>query len=239
MCNRQINMGNDAEIAKEVPSTLQLTASFEKVAATFKPNYNAAPGSDRPVIVENREGLIDLRLMHWGLIRPWSKPGMPTPSNARAETIMDKPMFKDLLATKRCLIPVAGYYEWQKVGSRKTPYHIRVKDQQHILIAGLYDAWRESDGEIKESYAMITTTPAESIAHIHHRMPVIIAPQNVGLWLARGMRDIDELLKALRPYPSDQMEFWPVGDRVNSTRNDGPDLIKPVDLVAQPVLLEV
>lgn len=205
-----------------------------------RPTYNMSPGRDQYVIVQNQNGNAVLWPMHWGLKRQWTRPGMPTPSNARAETITEKPLFRGLLESRRCLVPANGYYEWKKVGSKKLPYHIRVADQSLMMIAGIYDAWRGDHGDVVCSYTMITTTPAESIAHIHDRMPVIVHPDDYGMWLDRSVRDLGVIQPMLRPYPSELMESWAVSDRVNDTNNDGPDLIEPVcEVRQQPLLVEM
>ncbi|MCA9832677.1 MAG: SOS response-associated peptidase [Thermomicrobiales bacterium] len=239
MCGRLRRFDDDLEVAKEMPQTSRLVANFERIMATMTTSFNHAPGMSQFVLVENRDGLIEPRLMRWGLSRSWSKPHHHKPSNARAETIEDLPTFRGLLASRRCLVPTSGYYEWQKQGSRRVPYYIRLIDDPISLLAGIYDAWLNQSGEIEASYSLITTTPAESIAHIHDRMPVIIQPQNVDMWLSRSVRDLMLIRPLLSPYPTDKLEFWPVSGRVNDVRNNDAELIKPVPEVRQASLLEI
>lgn len=227
MCGRIPKPKGYHEVAKEMPKTRQLVANFERIAAAMPSSYNAAPGTDQCVIVETRDGELMPRAMRWGLIRPWSKPDSPQPSNARAETILQKPMFSDLLASKRCLVPSNGYYEWKKEGTKSIPYYIHDPERNLIMMAAIYDAWRDGD-TIIESHTLITTTPAESIAHIHGRMPVIIEPENFGLWLSRSERDLNLILPLLRPYPSERLAFWQISNRINDVRNDDADLLAPV-----------
>lgn len=212
-----------SELLRDIPNLAGIEAT-----------NNAPPKGQTPVVVKTRDGRNMVRLMRWGLRRPWSKPGMPTPSNARAETILEKPMFRDLIRSKRCLVPTNGYYEWRKIGNRSQPYHIRPTDSSISMFAGLYDAWINEDGTIAESYTLITTMPAESIAYIHDRMPVILARGDVATWLRRDVRDLDVILPLLRPYPSELLTSWPVSTRVNDPSADGPDLIEPVEL-SEPV----
>lgn len=239
MCGRLGRYDGQYHVPEFTPGSLELVANFDRIAASFTPTYNMAPGRDQCVIVQNREGKIEPRLMHWGLIRPWSTPTTPKPSNARAESILDKPMFRDLVATRRCLVPAGNYYEWKREGAGSVPYLIHTTDQRIFHIAAIYDAWRDNRGQIVASYCMITTTPAESIAHIHNRMPVIIEPRDYALWLSREVRDLDQLRPLLRPYPSERLEYWPVSNRINSVANDDADLCIPIDQIRQPALLEV
>lgn len=223
MCGRLVRDSTN-EIAREFFSDDQLALFFTELETGF----NLAPGQRLSVVVENRHGERELRKMHWGLMRPWSRGDTRPPSNARAETILQRPTFRDLVARKRCLVPMTGYYEWKVEGSRKVPYFIRATDRPLCCFAGLYDAWVDDNGSIAESYCIITTTPAESIAHIHDRMPVIIHPEDEDIWLSRAMRDERVVVDLLKPYPSHRLDFWPVSRKVNDTRNGGPELIEPV-----------
>lgn len=223
MCGRLVRDSTN-EIAREFFTDDQLALFFTELETGF----NLAPGQRLSVVVENRHGERELRKMLWGLTRPWSRGDSKPPSNARAETILQRPTFRDLVARKRCLVPMTGYYEWKVEGSRKVPYFIRTTDRPLCCFAGLYDAWEEEDGSITESYCIITTTPAESIAHIHDRMPVIIHPEDEDIWLSRAMRDERRVVDLLKPYPSHLLDFWPVSRKVNDTRNAGPELIVPV-----------
>ncbi|MGN6484246.1 MAG: SOS response-associated peptidase [Thermomicrobiales bacterium] len=223
MCGRLVRDETD-EIAREYFTEGQLALYFEQI----EPGFNLAPGQALSVIVENRHGERELRKMHWGLRRPWSRLDSRAPSNARAETILALPTFRDLVARKRCLVPMTGYYEWQQRGGRKIPYFITT-DRPLCCFAGIYDAWLLPDGEIAASYAIITTTPAESIAHIHDRMPVILRPEDEDRWLSRSVRDARAMVDLLKPYPSDRLKSWRVSTRVNDLRNTGPDLILPVE----------
>lgn len=190
--------------------------------------FNAAPGTDQPVIVEEADGANHIRLMHWGLRRPWSTPPMPVPSNARAESILQKPMFADLIARKRCLAVATGYYEWQKAGKRRVPHLIRPTEGV-MLMAALYDAWRLENGEIASSYCLITTEPATEISHIHNRMPAILRPGEEALWLDRKRNDVEQVMTLIRPYPGESLHWHPVSSRINDPRADDPGLVDPVE----------
>lgn len=162
-------------------------------------------GTQNPVVVLASDGKCELRPMRWGLIRPWHRPKMTKPHNARAETISWKPMFRDLIRRRRCIVPMTGYYESVMEGDRKVSYLIRPIDQSLFGIAAIYDAWRDDQGELKASYTLITTEPAESIVHLHPRMPVILHREDHERYLHPGRADLKTLLSLLRPYPSERL----------------------------------
>lgn len=193
------------------------------------PTYNAAPSQHLPV-VRQRNGERELDLLRWGLLPRWRKSGpgrAPEPINARAETLLEKPMFRSLVTSKRCLIPANGFYEWQRTGGPKQPYLIRPTDQPTFAFAGLYDEMPGEDGEPVGSYAIITTGPNAVMATIHDRMPVILRPKDEAEWLDPTITD-SGIVALLQPYPAEATEAQPVSTAVNNTRNNGPDLIEPV-----------
>lgn len=193
--------------------------------------YNAAPSQELPVVVEGEDGARDLRLMRWGLVPRWQRSGQSkpfAPINARAETLLEKPMFRGLVGSKRCIIPANGFYEWQRSGNRKQPYRIHLKDDALFGLAGLYD--ETPAGE--PSFAIITTAPNEIVAPLHDRMPVILRPEDEADWLDRDETDPHAAQALLRPYPTEAMTAEAVSPAVNNTRNDGPDLLEPEEQTA-------
>jgi putative SOS response-associated peptidase YedK len=222
MCGRYV-MADPTEFSER----FQLRHPFP----TLNPTYNAAPSQHLPVVV-HRDGDRELDLLSWGLLPRWrtSGPGRaPEPINARAETLLEKPMFRSLVKTKRCLIPANGFYEWQRTGGAKQPYLIRPTDQTTFAFAGLYDEAPGEDGEPVGSFAIITTGPNAVMAAIHDRMPVILRTEDEAEWLDPTVTD-PAIVALLQPYPAEATEARPVGTAVNNTRNNGPDLIEPVSL---------
>jgi putative SOS response-associated peptidase YedK len=192
--------------------------------------FNVAPSDRIPVVVTDE--CRELRWMTWGFRPAWfhPKPGQQPAINARAETLLGRPMFRDELARNRCLIPADGFYEWQVVQGqrRKQPMYIRRKDGSLFAFAGLYmQRWGESRREPEQSCVIITTLPNELVAPIHNRMPVILAREDEDLWLDPTVTDRVAALACLQPYPSEQLEAYPVSDLVNSVRNDRLELIEP------------
>ncbi len=222
MCGRYVVAGH-----QELSERFQL----RQIPFALFPLFNAAPSQELPVVVEDDDGERTVRLMRWGLLPRWRKAGQANsvaPINARAETLLEKPMFRPLVGTKRCLVPASGFYEWQRAGGRKQPYFIHPRDGGLVGLAGLYD---ESPDGIA-SYAIVTTTPNELVAPLHDRMPAILRPEDEADWLSRDLTDPHAARALLRTYPAEAMVADPVSPAVNNPRNDGPELIAPVERTA-------
>jgi putative SOS response-associated peptidase YedK len=195
------------------------------------PRYNIAP--TQSVIVVGDDGERYLKQMRWGLIPSWAKDESigNRMINARAETIAEKPAFRAALKKRRCLIPADGFYEWKKGETSKAPkqpFCIRLKSKEPFGFAGLWEHWTSPDGEEVLSCTIITTEVNELLKEVHHRMPVILPREAEAVWLDPKIQDTDKLLPLLKPYPSDEMEFYPVDRIVNSPANDTPDCIVPI-----------
>lgn len=225
MCGRKVCV----EIHRVGEIMLQLKLPFQDFFDS-PPNWNAAPSQQLPVII-NVEGVLQMHPMHWGLIPGWLKPGEQpkmTPINARAETIAEKPMFRNLVKRRRCLVPANGFYEWKSIGGSKQPYYIHLADQPFMLMAGLYDVRSDEDGEDQPSHTIITGPPNDVMAEIHDRMPMIIRPEDVELWMDDEIREIEPLEPLLQPLTNDEIAMYPVSTAVNNARHNGPELIEPI-----------
>ena len=209
--------------------TVDIKAVAEKfgVPATLEtsPRYNIAPTQE--VVTIMRNGASHLAWLRWGLIPSWSKDESigSRMINARAETLAEKPSFKGLLRSKRCLIVADGFYEWKQENGFKTPMYIGLKDREPFAFAGLWDQWKAPDGQQVRSCTIITTEPNELIAPIHNRMPAILLPDAYELWLDPDVHDEHALSHWLAPYPSDEMMARPVSRLVNDPKRDSPELI--------------
>jgi putative SOS response-associated peptidase YedK len=205
----------------------QLTAlSVRNEAGELTPTYNIAPGTLQPVILGTREGAV-LRPLLWGLVPYWAKDPRkgPRPINAQCETAAERPMFRNLMPRRRCLVPADWFYEWQVTPAGKVPYVVRMASREPFLIAGLWDTWHHGRDDALPTFTILTWAPNELTATLHDRMPLIIAPEDAARWLDREEADVSDLLQ---PYPAEEMNAYPVGTRVNRADNDGPDLIEPV-----------
>ncbi|MGI8914984.1 MAG: SOS response-associated peptidase [Chloroflexota bacterium] len=186
--------------------------SLDLDLSNIQPRYNAAPTQLLPVITE-RDGQRRLEVMPWGLVPSWAKDRHRPIINARAEGIQDKPTFRTPFQRQRCLVPATHFFEWQTAGTAKQPYLIRPTDQPLFAFAGLYDVHHDPAGGDRYRFAIITTTPNELTAPIHHRMPVILRPEHEGVWLA-VQTAAWERQALLAPYAA-AMEALPVDRSVN------------------------
>jgi len=192
----------------------------------FPPRYNIAPTQPVP-IVRLSEGRREFALVRWGLIPAWVKDprGFSLLFNARGESAAEKPAFRNAMKRRRCLFPADGFYEWKQVGKNKQPYFVRLKGGGPMAFAGLWESWLGPNGEEVETAAILTTTASRSIAHIHDRMPVIIAPQAFDFWLDPNV-DAEMATSVIAPAPDALLESYPVSGAVNRTANDTPDLLE-------------
>ena len=199
--------------------------------AEFLSRYNIAPGSDIPV-VRTKPGKTktarEATALRWGLVPSWSKSDEGTQLvNARAETLTAKPSFRDALRLRRCIIPASGFYEWENLGRAKKPWLFRRRDEQPFGLAGLWESWRAPDGALLETCAVITTEPNELMRPIHHRMPVMLAPEEFEPWLDARTTEPEKLLPLLRTPLSATMSALVVSSHVSSIRHEGPECLAP------------
>lgn len=224
MCGRFTLARDEQELAKAF--------HIEEGIKAVNQSYNIAPSQNVPIVyVSPLTKKMTLERFKWGLIPSWAK----TPStnystiNARAETLTTKPAFRKSLSSRRCLVPADSFFEWDKKTSPKQPFRILRKDQALFAFAGLWDEWVSSDKtEHIKTFTIITTVANELIQDLHDRMPVIIDPQNYEVWLKSNLDNLKESLKLLRPYPSEDLTFYPVSSFLNSPRNNTPECIKPL-----------
>ena len=189
--------------------------------AGAEPRYNVAPSQNILGVIQTNDERHAL-YFHWGLIPSWSKEPRGV-INARAETIAEKPSFRDSFKRRRCLIPADGFYEWRREGRAKQPFYFQMKDEGVFAFAGLWDTWGKDDDSIT-SCAIITTTPNELVGSVHDRMPVILRPSDFDTWLS-SEAEPDELHELLAPYPSEYMQGYAVGLDVNSPAVNEPHLV--------------
>lgn len=240
MCGRFVSASKPSQIAE------YFGASFE--GDTLGESYNVAPTADVYGVRADADGDRHLEVFHWGLIPTWAKDTKIAArmTNARAETIGDKPAFKGVFRKHRLLIPMDGFYEWRagspngpltKQGKpMKQPMYIRRLDGEPLAVAGLWSAWRDPNppegagpGEWIHSTTVITTSANETMASIHDRMPVILPASAWDAWLDPANTDTEALARLLVPAPATLLRADPVTTDVNNARNNGPHLIEPID----------
>ena len=195
----------------------------------FSPAYNAAPSQELPVMRAAAAGNRELTLLRWGLVPSWAKdPAIGARMiNARSETVAEKPAFRSAFRRRRCLVPMCGFYEWQKTGSRKVPHFVRLLNAEVFAVAGLHERWsgKEGAGPI-DSYTILTTGANDMMRALHDRMPVILQERDYDAWLDPANDAVASLQPLLQPFPAEEMRAYPVSTRVNNARNNDPGLIE-------------
>ncbi len=198
--------------------------NLTKMTETVEPLFNIAP--QRDILAILNESPKELSYVRWGLLPSWSKEEK-TPYrmiNARAETLLEKPTFKRLVKSKRCLILADSFYEWKKQDGKKRPYRIMLEDEDLFAFAGIWDLW-EKEGVVIKSCAIITTEPNELMVEIHDRMPVILKQEHEQAWLKEDDKTAMDLLRA---YDSNKMKAYPISTMVNSPTNNSNKILEPV-----------
>ena len=232
MCGRYV-------MAKATGDLLSHFDAKEVEGTPPPPSWNVAPTQDVPIIAERLdEGAIDRHLLvaRWGLVPSWAKDVKIGSKliNARSESILDKPAFRKAAVKRRALIPAEGYYEWQKTDDgKKIPNYLYSEKEDLLAFAGLYEFWpdpsvpEDDPGRWLLSCTVLTTTAHDSLGHVHDRCPVIIPPDMYSDWLDPGIIDKDDVQKLLKAVPEPVLTPRIVTDRVNSVRNNGPELVEP------------
>ena len=188
--------------------------------------FNGAPGQELLVIRQNHKtGERSLDPIRWGLIPSWcdDAKGGRKPINGRGEAIATTRTFCEAYRVRRCILPVDAFYEWRPPPGRQA-YAIAMKDRSPFAIAGVWENWKSPGGEWIRTFAVITSQANTLLADIHHRMPVILHTRDYDRWLG----DDPDPRDLLAPFPSEPMQFWPIGPRVNSYRNDDAELLTEV-----------
>jgi putative SOS response-associated peptidase YedK len=208
----------------------------------FPPRYNVAPTQPIP-IVRLVDGKRAFALMRWGLLPAWVKDPKTFPLliNARGESVLDKPAFRNAMRRRRCLIPTDGFYEWQgagNAGAPKRPYFVRAKrgadgTAPPLAFAGLYETWTGPNGEEVDTAAIITTTANRTLSAIHERMPVFVQPEAFELWLDCANVEAEVAAALIAPANEALLEVYEVSTAVNRVANDSAALIAPAPAAPQ------
>ena len=227
MCGRIALFTPPAHLARFLDAAL--AAGLELDAP---PSWNVGP--QRTLFAASEyAGVRVLNPYRWGLVPSWAKD--PTIGNklfnARGETIAEKPSFRTAFAKRPCVIPVDGFYEWDhRPGRHREPYYFTRRDEDLLLLAGLYEHWRNpNDGEWIATCTVVTTTPNADVEEIHDRMPVVLSLDDVEPWLNVADYEPAERLALVRPAPEGTLTHYEVAKAIGSVKNDGPHLIEPAE----------
>jgi len=215
----------------------ELEARFDAIVGDeYRAHYNAAPSQSLPVVTNHDPDRVSHQ--QWGLVPSWADDDFSGLINARAETVDEKPAFADAYERRRCLVLADGYYEWVERDGGNQPYRITRADGEPFAMAGLWDRWEpattqtglgefgadgpETTADPVETFTVVTTEANEFQSEYHHRMPVVLDPDEEREWLASPDRAL------LDPYDGD-LDAYPVSTRVNSPANDDPEVVAPLD----------
>ncbi len=213
-------------VIKTPPALMRETFGYAE-QPNFPPRYNVAPTQPIPVVrIDN--GRRSFALVRWGLIPAWVKDprGFSLLVNARAESVLDKPAFRNAMRRRRCLVPADGFYEWKREGARKRPFYAAAKGP--VAFAGVWEPWIGPNGEEVETACIITTPANRTLRGLHDRMPAVIPPEAFDLWLDCTNVDAVTASALLVPAPDDTFAAHEVSTAVNRAANDSAALIEPV-----------
>lgn len=232
MCGRFTQQRPTSEIARIFEA--------EDLAGDEGGHFNVAPTDEAAVVVQrdDRRAVVRYR---WGLVPGWAEPRQASKAfNARAETLATSGLFRDAYRRRRCLVPADGFYEWLRIDGGRLPMRIHDPGDEPLALAGLWTGRRdEASGEWHRTFTIVTTRPNAFMAPIHDRMPVVIPRDAWATWLDPTPRAPGELRALLEPRDDVALAAYPVSSLVNSVRNNGPELIVPVDVAPpQPSLFE-
>jgi putative SOS response-associated peptidase YedK len=222
MCVRYVLHKPDAAIAAVAKA---LGVRIDPADWMAPPRYNVTLSHLEPVIGK-QDGVIGMRPMRWGFVPPADRdlPKKRVLANARIETLTHLPAFRAAAASRRCLVPVNGFYEFKDMGRRKQAYVFMRPDEAPFALAGL---WEPSTGDLPEGFCVVTTAPNATMAGIHDRMPVVLTGDGMGAWLGETPLDPAALRRFAEPAPADALAARPVSAYVNNSRNEGPECLAP------------
>jgi putative SOS response-associated peptidase YedK len=222
MCGRASLTKNEKELEERFHSGFY-SEDIERYNPV--PNYNLGPGQFHPVQTNEDKSMFNM--LKWGLVPFWAKDEKIAYKliNARAETISEKPAFKGAFRNRRCLVPLDGFYEWEKKSNGLSlPFRFVLEHKELFAVAGIWESWNDPKGQELRTFSIITVKANKTVGKLHGRMPAILFPEEEKLWLDDDLKT-DDLLSLLKPYPEELIYGYPVSTKVNSVKNNSPDLI--------------
>jgi len=226
MCGRAYETYTDEELA------IQYLNRHPPELDWVRPNFNMAPTQHSPVVIV-RNGQPAVERFRWGLVPFWAKSIKAAAKysliNARGEEITEKRSYAKAFQRRRCVVPLSGFYEWKREGTRKRPFAIHLRDHPIMSVAGVWERWQpDGDAEPVYSFSIVTTRANTYMADIHDRMPVILDGQDVEHWLDPEVQEPEHVLSLVRPCPPEWLTAYEVSTAVNSPRNNSPDLLQRI-----------
>ena len=198
-----------------------------KPSAEFLSRYNITPGVSLPSVRKApRHPQLEVTTLHWGLIPTWAKSNATPLVNARAESLSEKPSFRDAFARRRCVLPASGFFEWEAIGRTRKPWLFRRRDEAPFFLAGLWEPSIAGSQTEEPTFAVVTTEPNELMRPVHHRQPLVLNEKAAATWLDSDM-DMARLNLLLNPFAAEDFAADAVSRRVSNVRNDDPECLLP------------
>jgi len=219
-------------VGQERLARVFLAEFSDELKQSWHPRYNISPGTGIVAVLEDRDkGGRRADVFHWGLVPSWAKdPNIGYKlTNARAETIGEKPSYRDAYRYRRCIVPASGFYEWDRRKSPRQPHYFYPSKGDFLAMAGIWEHWMHPSGSEILSVSLITTAANKKMSPIHHRMPVLLKENDYDRWLNTDNVKATGLREVLRPANEDALSVHPVSQRVNKTEFDGPALVEKVE----------
>lgn len=215
----RLNHYNDTTFTKDAQKKLP---NFLNRVGNLNAFYNIPPTSPIATLLDTGEYLYS----HFGLIPSWAKQASQMQINARSENIFERKSFTESFTSRRCLIPVNGWFEWKVEGDSKQPFYVYPEDKSYVALAGVWDVWRDPKRDVEfVGSAIITCEPNSTIETIHHRMPVILDKEDWALWLDKGA-PIEDVYAMLKPYEARKLATHEVSMELNSVTFQDPRCIE-------------
>jgi putative SOS response-associated peptidase YedK len=215
------------------PEELVRLFGLEPTEVSWSARYNIAPTQPVAVIVAQPPGMRVLGLMRWGLVRSFAEESRKDARmiNVRVESLARRAIFREALVSRRCLVVVDGFYEWTHEGARRAPHYVRRANGNPMTLAGLWDTWQSPDGSVLESCAIVTIPATPPVASLHDRMPLIVSPGLIDVWLDPSRTRATDLALVLEARVDEsELVTYSVHPRVNGPANDGPENVVPFEL---------
>jgi putative SOS response-associated peptidase YedK len=204
----------------------------------LSPIYNLCPTLSSPVL-RSIDGDRQFDQMHWQLIPAWEpvfKTQLST-INARSETLFTSRLYRDLIISQRCIVPLSGFFEWKRDGQAKRPFKISLRDEPIMSVAGVWDVWRPGTPDAQASFSIVTTAANDFMSKIHDRMPVILSRSDEDQWLDPAVHNQKELQNLMKPCPSSWLMAVEVSPLVNSAKNNTPEVLQPASNRAEDCVM--
>lgn len=230
MCGRAYATYTDEELLFRYLDRKPWAWQIDKQIPAFKPNYNMCP-TQSGLVLSVCNGNLGFRQMRWGLVPAWAKTVRDADKysmiNAKSEEITEKRSYKGAFQKRRCIVPVNGFFEWQRADTKKKPFAIHLKDDSIMSLAGIWEHWTSNDSsEMVDSFSVITTGANSFMEKIHMRMPVILDQNDEETWLDPTITEPQQLLALMKSCPPEPLDAFEISTLVNSPKNNSPEVLE-------------